>query len=113
MQNNSQSHRDRFDSKAAPVRDEPKERGLRAEMQPVDDSATTKAVKAFTTGMVTECLKLNVRKEPSADGEVLAIIDALSEVKVDVDESTDDFYKVCTAAGIEGFCMRKYIALKR
>ena len=40
-------------------------------------------------------------------------IDALSKVMVDMAESTNDFFKVVTETGIEGFCMRKYIALKK
>ena len=55
----------------------------------------------------------NVRKDPSPDGEVVTVIDCLSKVMVDMKGSTDEFYKVCTASGAEGFCMRKYIALKR
>lgn len=112
MQNNSQGRRDRFDPKATPVSDEPNCRGLRTEAHPVGEAAPAEVMKSFAVGVVTDCLKLNVREEPSADAEVLAIIDALSEVKVDMDASTKDFYKV-TAAGVEGFCMRKYIALKK
>lgn len=64
-------------------------------------------------GVVTDCLRLNVRKEPDADAEVVAIIDALSQVTVDLENSTELFCKVRTAAGIEGFCMKKYIQLRR
>lgn len=113
MQNDSQSRRDRFEQKAARRHDEPKTQDLRAAEYPIDEAAPIKTTENFTAGVVTDCTKLRVRREPSVDAEVLAIIDALSEVKVDVDAATDDFYKVCTAAGIEGFCMRKYIALKR
>lgn len=65
------------------------------------------------SGIVTNCLRLNVRKKPDPEAEVLTIIDALSEVVVDMNASTDKFYKVCTAAGIEGFCMKKYIAFRK
>ena len=113
MQNNSQGRRDRFDPKAVPVRDEPNSRGLRTETHSVDEAAPAEMMKSFAAGVVIDCLKLNVRKEPSGDAEVLAIIDALSKVTVDMDASSGAFYKVCTAAGVEGFCMRKYIALKK
>jgi len=69
--------------------------------------------KALLLGWFADCLKLNVRKKPSADAEVLVTIDALSKVMVDMAESTNDFFKVVTETGIEGFCMRKYIALKK
>ena len=60
-------------------------------------------------GVVTECAKLNVRQEPSTDAEVVTTIMIGTEVMVDVAESTEDFYKVCTGAGVEGYCMKKFI----
>lgn len=60
-------------------------------------------------GVVTECVKLNVRKEPVADAEILTTIPLGAEVQVDIFESTEDFYKVCTGAGVEGYCVKDYI----
>lgn len=62
-------------------------------------------------GVVSDCLRLNVRKEPSKDSEVVAIVNCLNELKIDLDTSTDDWYAVCTAAGIEGFCMKQFVNL--
>lgn len=64
-------------------------------------------------GVVTDCLRLNVRLEPDENAKVVTIIDALSQVTVDLDSSTKDFCKVRTPDGIEGFCMKKYIQLRR
>lgn len=64
-------------------------------------------------GVVTDCLKLNIRKEPNKDSEVAAIVSCLDEVKIDLKASTDEWYAVCTVAGIEGFCMKKYIAVRQ
>lgn len=67
-------------------------------------------------GVVTDCLKLNVRSTPVNDktgGNVVTTIDCLTEVVVDEDASTDKFYKICTASGVEGFCMKEYIAIRR
>lgn len=60
-------------------------------------------------GVVTECARLNVRKEPSTDADVVTTILLGTEVMVDVYESTEEFYKICTGAGIEGYCMKKFI----
>lgn len=46
-------------------------------------------------------------------GASMRLIDALTQVCVDLDASTEDFYKVRTSDGVEGFCMRKYIALSK
>ena len=62
-------------------------------------------------GIVTDCVKLNVRKEPNTDAEIVCVIAGATEVAIDEANSTDVFYKVCTAAGIEGYCMKKFITL--
>lgn len=65
-----------------------------------------------TSGIVTDCLKLNIRKEPSANSRIVCVIDCLTEVIIDKEESTDEFYKICTVSGIEGFCMKKFITIQ-
>ena len=86
MQNNSQNRTPRPDTKEAPVK------------PPVSE-------KPFI-GVVTDCLRLNVRKEPDADAPVVAIVDALTKVDVDMEGSTELFCKVRATDGIEGFWMK-------
>lgn len=62
-----------------------------------------------THGKVVECAKLNVRMEPEATSEIVCTIDCDTEVVIDEKESTEDFYKIYTAAGIEGYCMKRFI----
>lgn len=60
-------------------------------------------------GVVTECAKLNVRKEPNVNAEVVTTILLATEVLVDVVNSTEEFYKIVTGSGVEGYCMKRYI----
>lgn len=62
-------------------------------------------------GIVTKCMKLNVRKEPNTNAEVITTLVLDTCVTIDEAASTEEFYKVYTGAGIEGFCMKKFIAL--
>lgn len=62
-------------------------------------------------GIVTDCLKLNIRKEPNKDSEVVTIVSCLDELQIDPEASTEDWYAICTVAGIEGFCMKKFVAV--
>lgn len=62
-------------------------------------------------GIVTDCIKLNVREQPKPNAHILGTIDEGSEVIVNEDESTGDFYKICTSAGLEGYCMRKFVSI--
>lgn len=63
-------------------------------------------------GVVTGCIKLNVRKKPDVKADVVCEIVCLSEVVVDEEASTSDFYKVYTVSGVDGFCMKKFITIK-
>lgn len=62
-------------------------------------------------GIVCNCSQLNVRRKPFPNSEVLGVIKKSTEVIIDLEKSKKDFYKVCTPAGIEGFCMKDYINL--
>ena len=62
------------------------------------------------TGQVVNCAKLNVRANPSAGADVVCVLDAASEIEINVEKSTSEWFNVCTATGVEGYCMRKFVA---
>lgn len=80
-------------------------------VEPVENESAVEITKP-KTGVVANCLRLNVRKEPKSDGSIICTIECLTEVTIDEKESTNDFYKICTVSGIEGFCMKKFIAIQ-
>lgn len=61
---------------------------------------------------VIGCSKLNVRANPKADAKVECVIPSEAIVVVFPDKSTDEWYNVVTEAGIEGYCMKKFISIK-
>lgn len=67
-------------------------------------------VKIF--GNVFDCTKLNIRSEPSLDGEIICTVPVSTEVEIDSGKSTNDWFYIYTDTGIEGFCMKKYIRVK-
>lgn len=76
--------------------------------EPVIETAI-EAAPAHKIGRVFGCTSLNVRKAPKTNAVVICTINCHAEVEIDELESTDDFYKICTASGIEGYCMKKFI----
>ena len=64
-------------------------------------------------GIVSNCELLNIRKESSKDAEVLCTIGVNTMVKVDltVDKEAEEFYKIVTPNGGEGYCMKKFITI--
>ena len=84
-----------------------------------EDISTTEEIKQepkieetnYVTGIVTDCAKLNVRESPYPTATILGVISASTELIVDKAESTEDFYKICTSVGLEGYCMKRYITI--
>lgn len=67
---------------------------------------------ATSVGIVDCKNKLNVRKHPNKDAAVLCEIPNGSSVQIDLEKSTLEWYHVITPAGIEGFCMKNFVAIK-
>lgn len=69
--------------------------------------------KVAIIGIVANCGRLNVRMKPDAKSDVVCEVLSKSELMIDPDESTEDWFKVCTAAGSEGFCMKQFIEVQQ
>ena len=57
------------------------------------------------------CKKLHLRSEADVESDSLRILAGGTRVRVYPATSTDEFYHVCTANGLEGFCMKQFITL--
>lgn len=85
------------------------------ETTPIETVAETPVeenVSAYI-GKIRDCDKLNVREKPSLDAKVVCKLDKNSEVTVDKSESTKEFYKIATSIGVSGYCMKKYLFIKK
>lgn len=68
-----------------------------------------------TEGMqigIVNCLRLHIFSEPNSESEIVCKIRYLTEVAIDLDNSTEDFYKIYTAIGAEGFCKKSHVTIK-
>lgn len=75
----------------------------------VVETVETKTLPTTIEGVVTGCAKLNVRAEANLFANIVCVLDASSEIEIDVDKSNNDWFYVCTATGVEGYCLRKYV----
>lgn len=62
-------------------------------------------------GKISGFEKLYVRKEASKDSEPVGIVTDKDDLSIDVDHSTDDFYKVITSNGLEGYCVKEFVKI--
>lgn len=75
----------------------------------VQETVDTVSLPETVTGTVANCTKLNVRANPSTTAEIVCVLDAKSEIEIDVAKSTNEWFKVYTAIGSEGYCMRQFV----
>lgn len=80
----------------------------------VENKEETVMTVQYVDGVVSGCDKLNVRSESNKESNVLCVIAKDSVVKVDLteDDSANEFYKVVTPSGVEGYCMKKFITIR-
>ena len=63
-------------------------------------------------GVVSDCAALNIREEPSIDAKIVAVVAKGSILEIDAGNCDDEWFGVCTASGIQGFCMADYVDIK-
>lgn len=76
-----------------------------------DESVEEPSVEESNTGTVVNCWRLRLRKLPSKESEVVKLLDGGEGVFVDLEKSTEEWLKVRTTDGEEGFCMKDYIEM--
>ena len=62
-------------------------------------------------GKISGFEKLYVRKEANKDSEPVGIVTSQDDLSIDVAHSTDDFYKVITSNGLEGYCVKEFVKI--
>lgn len=81
----------------------------------VEDEIIDQVDFSVRPAVVSGAKKLNVRKEPVKDAEVVCVLAEGTSLQVWPDESTADFYKIFTEVNnvtVEGYCVKSFIALK-
>ena len=66
-------------------------------------------------GVVSNCKQLYVREKPDKNSKPIYVLKAETEVEISLEESVDNFYKVCTSDNnelITGYCVKDFIEIK-
>lgn len=75
----------------------------------MEETVETVTLPNTVNGTVAHCAKLNVREKPIVNSDIVCVLDVMSEIKIDVTKSTENWFYVICATGAEGYCMREYI----
>jgi hypothetical protein len=92
-----------------PVTKTPVVSEVKMEVDFVQETVETVTLPTIVSGVVVNCAKLNVRCKPSVNAEVACVLDVMSEIEIDTSKSDNEWFKVHTANGVEGYCMRKFV----
>ena len=85
---------------------------VEAEIAKVNESKeATKEADSTVVGYVSGCFKLNIREEGYPGANVVCVVPEKTALLIEVAESNDEWYKVYTETGMEGFCMKQYVTL--
>lgn len=96
-------------------------KGKREHVNPVDEIMTPPVEETkvevqeqpkTASGTVVDCIRLNIRKKPSVNSQPVGSVAVNTELKVNLNQSNDEWLKVCTKDGTEGFCMKKYVKIE-
>jgi hypothetical protein len=79
------------------------------EVKMVTETVETITLPKSVTGEVANCYKLNIRVAPVANARIEAIVDAGAKLTINVNDSTDDWFKITTESGVNGYCMKKFV----
>lgn len=60
-------------------------------------------------GIVSDCMRLNIRKKPDIKSDVVCVVDVDSKLLIVRSESTKEWFSVYAENGKKGYCMKKYI----
>lgn len=83
------------------------------EVQVMQMSPVEEAVPEIpAVGKVVDCSRLNVRVSPAVNTNVVTTLVVGTEVEIDLDKSTDEWYCVFINNGnATGYCMKKFISV--
>ena len=99
-----------YDEETKSLADVTKE--VEEEIAKVNESEeATKEADSTVVGYVSGCLKLNIREEGYPGANVVCVVPEKTALLIEVAESNDEWYKVYTETGMEGFCMKQYVTL--
>lgn len=82
--------------------------------EPTEPTEPTKLIKnepKTIIGNVT-AKRLNIREKPDIGSSILCVAEANSELMIEEDAS-DEWFKVCTVLGVEGYCMKKFVDINK
>lgn len=81
-------------------------------MENVNETKEVKQEPVVTIGVVANCNKLNIRKKPDPEADIVGVVDAGTTLTINSAKSTEEFFSVRTKSGMFGFCMKEFVTVR-
>lgn len=79
----------------------------------IDESDSSPEKTVNIHGVVSNCGKLNVRREAQKRADnVLCVVSVGDVLLIDEKQSTNAWFYVTTAAGVSGYCMKEFVTVE-
>lgn len=62
-------------------------------------------------GVVVDCRALNIREDASLSSRSIGHVNAGDDLLIDEKYSTDDFWRITSPSGVQGYCMKHYVKI--
>ena len=82
---------------------------VESDMNDESTDNNTSTVPNVISGTVVDCVKLNVRSDPSPSAEIVGVLAVNTKVNVDTRMTTDEWFYIYTEAGVKGYCLKTNI----
>ena len=79
----------------------------------VSKTEVSKTEVKTAEGIIANCSKVNIRKEPVKGDNVISVLEAGAKVTIIVEDGNPDWYKVVIKGKKTGYCMKKFISVKQ
>lgn len=81
---------------------------LNSEIEP---ECETNTASTEVIGTVIKCKALNIREEADIRSDIVCVIPVGSNVMIDTTNYSGEWFKVCTEAGLEGYCLSEFVSI--
>lgn len=75
-----------------------------------ENEVVIEPIEESINGHITGSPKVYLRSKPDKNSDPLTVLNENDQIQIMDKEISEDFYKVCTATGLEGYCMKKFVA---
>lgn len=69
----------------------------------------TNKISRYTRGSIRKCKKLNIRKAPSLNSDIICTVDKTDDIIINHHHSNNGWYYVIVNGNVIGYCVKEFV----